>query len=390
MIMEPSTGTAGIYLHIPFCKQACHYCNFHFSTGLQRRAEMTEALIRELHLRQHELNSYEIASIYFGGGTPSLLPESDFERLFTTLFELFTVQPGAEITLEANPDDLTDQQLAAFRRLPINRLSIGIQSFSEADLQFMNRAHSAREALHCIDRARRFDFEALTIDLIYGTPTMDDRQWAENIRLATSFEVPHLSCYALTVEPRTALHHFVRTGKQPDVDDGQTAQQFLYLMEALAEAGYEHYEISNFARSGTYSRHNTNYWFGQPYLGIGPSAHSFDGNQRRRWNVANNSAYLNALNGPTSLTSWFDTEILSPADRYNEYVMTRLRTTWGCHLPDIRAIGSCFERHFLQEVNQYSDTGHIQQQGQTFCLNKSGKLLADRISSDLFYVDSTT
>lgn len=378
--------SAGLYLHIPFCKQACHYCNFHFSTSLRLRDELTNALVLELQQRQEELANYTLGSIYLGGGTPSLLSEAQLNQIFQTIYRLFRVSDEAEITLEANPDDLSDDQLAAFRRLPINRLSIGIQSFSEADLRFMNRAHDAREAHEAVDRARAYNFDALTIDLMYGTQTMSDDQWAKNIQLAIELEVPHLSCYALTVEPQTALQHFVKTGKEKAVDEEQASRQFLYLIDTLVSCGYEHYEINSFAKAQRYSVHNTNYWTGKPYVGIGPSAHSFDGQRTRRWNVAHNPNYLKGVVGTAPLSTWYETEILAVHDQYNEYVMTRLRTKWGCSLTDIAAFGTSYVDHFLANISQYSDKLLAQSNKETFCLNKHGMLLADRIASDLFYL----
>ena len=289
---------AGIYFHIPFCKQACHYCNFHFSTSLRYKEEMVQAMLRELEARRLYLPDEPLDSIYFGGGTPSLLSEGELMAFFEAVNRYFRLSPKAEITLEANPDDLKPETLAALGRSPVNRLSIGIQSFAEEDLRFFNRAHDAHEARRCLDNARAAGFGDLTIDLIYGAPTTSHAQWAENLEIAFSYQIPHLSCYALTVEPRTALDHFIKKGKAPAVDEEQAARQFGYLVEATQAAGYEQYEISNFALPGRYAVHNSNYWTGAPYLGIGPSAHSFDG-ESRQWNVANNAKYLKAVgSGP--------------------------------------------------------------------------------------------
>lgn len=377
----------GIYLHIPFCKQACHYCNFHFSTSLQQKDALLQAMLRELELRRDYLGAEPIETIYFGGGTPSLLDTDDLARLFEQMHQLFTIAPHAEVTLEANPDDLTDAKIEALRQTPVNRLSIGIQSFSDADLQFMNRAHNSAEASRCIQTALAAGFDDLSIDLIYGTPTMSDAQWVANIEAVLAHDVPHLSCYCLTVEPQTALDHFVKKGKAPAVNDAQATRQLAYLMERLKAAGYEHYEISNFAKPGRYSRHNTNYWTGEPYLGIGPSAHSFDG-RSRQWNVANNALYIRALaQENTDLTALFEKEILTPSQRYNEYVMTTLRTQWGCRLERIRAIEEAFEEHFLQEVATFLEDGTVQRNGDVFCLTQQGKFLADHIASELFWIE---
>jgi len=376
----------GIYLHIPFCKQACHYCNFHFSTSLGQKEVLLNALLRELELRRDYLGDVTIQTLYLGGGTPSLLEATELNRLFEHIYRLYRVAPDAEVTLEANPDDLTGAKIEALRQTPVNRLSIGIQSFADADLQFMNRAHNSGEAQRCIEMALKAGFHDLSLDLIYGTPGMSDQQWATNIETVLAFDVPHLSCYCLTVEPQTALDHFVKKGKARPVDDAQAARQLEYLMQRLETAGYEHYEISNFAKPGRYSRHNTNYWTGEPYLGAGPSAHSFNG-VSRQWNVANNARYIRALE-PES-PDWealFEKETLTPEQRYNEYVMTSLRTQWGCNLARIRAIDAGFEAYFLSEVAPFLEDGTVQRSGDVFFLTRKGKFVGDYVASELFFV----
>lgn len=377
----------GIYLHIPFCKQACHYCNFHFSTSLKQKPELVQAIVKELELRQDYLNGAALTSIYFGGGTPSLLSEAELNLIFEKIYSLFKVASDAEITLEANPDDLTFEKLQSLRQTPVNRLSIGIQSFAEADLQFMNRAHNASEAKICIENALQAGFENLTVDLIYGSPTTSDAQWIENIETVVNYGIPHISCYALTVEEKTALAHFVKVGKAPAVDEEQAARQFEILMQVLGNKGYEHYEISNFAKPGWYARHNSSYWFGEPYLGIGPAAHSFDGNNTRQWNVANNALYVKQLQDQTgfeNLSGLAEKEMLTPAQRYNEYVMTTLRTMWGARLDQIEAMGARFSAHFLKIVIPFIAKGWVIQKDKTFTLSQEGKLLADFIASELF------
>ncbi|MCS7036270.1 MAG: radical SAM family heme chaperone HemW, partial [Saprospiraceae bacterium] len=256
---------AGLYLHIPFCRQACHYCNFHFSTVLRLKPGLLQAMLRELELRQDYLRGEPLHSVYLGGGTPSLLETAELAALFERISALFRLEPDAEITLEANPDDLTPERLRDLRRYtPVNRLSIGIQSFFDEDLQWMNRAHDAQQALRCIPEAQAAGFDHLTIDLIYGLPEATDERWAENVRLALSFGIPHLSCYCLTVEEGTALAHFVRKGRSRPVDEERAARQFERLMDEAERHGYEHYEISNFALPDRYARHNSSYWFGQP------------------------------------------------------------------------------------------------------------------------------
>jgi oxygen-independent coproporphyrinogen-3 oxidase len=370
----------GIYLHIPFCKQACHYCNFHFSTSLQQKDAMVAAIIKELEVQKSYLAGAELTSIYFGGGTPSLLSQQDLERIFTQIYTLHQVAKNAEITLEANPDDLTSEKINQLRQTPINRLSIGIQSFADADLAFMNRAHNAGEARACIEHALAAGFENLTVDLIYGSPTTSDAQWAAN--LATVFEYPiaHLSAYCLTVEAKTALDHFVKQGKAPAVDEEQAARQFQYLIDSTREQGFEHYEISNFAKPGMYARHNSSYWLGDHYLGIGPAAHSFNG-ESRQWNIANNSKYIQLLAKNEDLTGLFEQEILTPDQRYNEYVMTSLRTIWGT---DLSKIPPQYQSYFLEKMENYLKEGQVARSEDVFRLTDEGKLLADRIAMELF------
>lgn len=371
----------GIYLHIPFCKQACYYCNFHFSTTLRQKDAMVEAILLELELQREYLGGQPLSSIYFGGGTPSLLDLKSLELIFEKIHQLHPVLPDAEITLEANPDDLTTEKLHDLRQYtPVNRLSIGIQSFADADLQWMNRAHNARHARTCLDNALAAGFQDLTIDLIYGAPTTPDAQWAENLRIAFDYDVPHLSCYCLTVEEGTALGTFVRKGQQPAVDEERAAAQFEYLIGATAAQGYEHYEISNFAKPGRYARHNSSYWRGEPYLGIGPSAHSFNG-ESRQWNIANNALFIKSLaEGKVP----YEREILTPAQRFNEYMMTALRTMWGVEATVVQAFGEPFAGHFQQAVQPFLASGVIDKTDGKYKLTQVGKLLADKVSMELF------
>lgn len=329
-------------------------------------------------------------SIYFGGGTPSLLSAGELERLFEHINAAFAVADDAEITLEANPDDLTDEYLRSLRNTPVNRLSIGIQSFADEDLQWMNRAHHAGESRRCIESALALGFDQLTCDLIYGAPVTSDEQWAANIQTLLDYGIPHLSCYCLTVEPKTALSHFVKTGKSPAVEEEKATRQFLYLMDALETAGYEQYEISNFAKNGQYAKHNTSYWLGEPYLGLGPGAHSYNG-QNRQWNLPNNPVYVKHLENPAPWESLrglvWDEEILEAADRYNEYVMTGLRTQWGCRLEQIERMGAHFAGYFRQQVQAFLHQGLVRADNDVFTLSRSGKLLADFVSAELFWVE---
>ena len=339
---------------------------------------MVDAILKEIDLQKNYLADKTIETIYFGGGTPSLLDERDLNLFFEKIHQVYSVSQNAEITLEANPDDLTLEKLQMLQTTPINRLSIGVQSFAEVDLQFMNRAHNSMEAQSCIQNAQSIGFDNLTVDLIYGSPTTSNEQWEANVQQLFDFKIPHLSCYCLTVEPGTALDHFVKKGKAQPVDEEKSAHQFETLMQMMESNGYDHYEISNFAKPDRYARHNSNYWFGKSYLGVGPSAHSFDG-KSRQWNIANNAKYLKAL-GEDNLT--FEKEILTIEQQYNEYVMTSLRTMWGCDLEKIKSWD--YEEYFLEKVKGFIQDGKMHKEDDSFILTKKGKLIADNISMELF------
>lgn len=374
---------AGIYLHIPFCKQACNYCDFHFSTSLKMKASFIDALLTEIALRKSVFEQQTINSIYFGGGTPSLLSEKDLNRIFETLFTSFRVSPMAEITLEANPDDLSPEKIKVLKNTPINRLSIGVQSFRDEDLRFMKRAHNAREALSSIKNSKQAGFTNLTIDLIYGTPGMDTSAWLENLNIAFALDIPHISCYALTVEPNTELHHQILHQKVSNVDEHQSAVQFELLTRQMKRNGYEQYEISNFCIPGAYSKHNSSYWKKNMYLGLGPSAHSFYDN-KRLWNVSNNTTYVKSL--AQNLLP-LQEEVLSLEDRYNEYVMTSLRTKWGCSIAEIENnFSSELADYFRNEIELYVSSKNVLVKKEVYYLSEKGTLLADRIASDLFKV----
>ncbi len=374
--------TAGLYLHIPFCKQACHYCNFHFSTSMRYKSEMIDAILKEIELQKDYLQNLPLQSIYFGGGTPSVLKTSEIEQLLHQIYKFHTVLPNAEITLEANPDDLTETKLQQLSQTRINRLSIGVQSFFDADLKYMNRAHNASEAINCIQTAQQFGFHNLTIDLIYGTPTMTNEQWHTNLKTIFDLNVPHISCYCLTVEPKTALEHFVKTGKSEAVDEEQAAQQFEILVEAMGNNGFDHYEISNFAKPDFYAIHNSNYWKGKNYLGVGPSAHSFNG-VTRQWNIAHNQLYINSLSNEKLN---FELETLSNEDQFNEYIMTGLRTKWGVHLDKIATWGTIVSQHFLEKSQPFLQNETMVQTADGFALTSKGRFLSDGIISELFLV----
>jgi oxygen-independent coproporphyrinogen-3 oxidase len=369
---------AGVYIHIPFCKQACTYCNFHFATSLRRKNELVAALLGEMELRKHYLDKESVETIYFGGGTPSLLDTHDLELLVKKVYSTYTVTPAAEITIETNPDDVTEPRVTEWKAAGVNRLSIGVQSFFEEDLRWMNRAHSAQEAVRCVELAIKH-FDHITIDLIYGIPSLTNEKWKSNVNRSIALGVPHLSCYALTVEPKTPLDKMIRTHQTPNINPDDQLEQFLLLMEWMNDAGYEHYEISNFARPGFRSRHNSSYWQGKKYIGIGPSAHSFD-NISRQWNVSNNHIYIDTIqkgNVP------YEKEILTPVQKLNEYIMTSLRTIEGLdlnRLPDATLIHELevASRKFVQRGLMVQDNKHLR-------LTQKGKLVADGIAADLFF-----
>ncbi|OYU81043.1 MAG: coproporphyrinogen III oxidase [Flavobacterium sp. BFFFF1] len=374
---------SGIYIHIPFCKQACHYCDFHFSTSMKNKEAMVLALAKEIGMRKNEFGNEFVETIYFGGGTPSILPIDDIQLLIDMVYENFDVADNPEITLEANPDDLSDERIRELANSPINRLSIGIQSFFEEDLKMMNRAHNSREAKHCLEEARKY-FDNISIDLIYGIPGMSNEKWKQNIATALSFGVPHISSYALTVEPKTALKKLIETGKIAAPKDETAQEHFVILTEMLAKNGFVHYELSNFGKQNYFSRNNTAYWLGKKYLGIGPSAHSYDG-VSRSWNVANNSLYLKSI-GEDKIPN--ETEVLSVNDRYNEYVMTGLRTIWGVSLAKVQDdFGGIFSNHLAAESAKYIREGFLKIEHNTLKITHKGKFLTDGIASDLFLVN---
>lgn len=344
---------------------------------------MIAALKQELQLQQHYLEDQVIHTVYWGGGTPSMLSASELMQVWDGIEKHFPNQDLQEVTFEVNPDNLSPAYLKELARTPVNRLSIGIQSFREEDLRYMNRAHNTQEADYAVKAAQDAGFENISIDLIYGTPTLNDQQWKDNISHALALKVPHISSYALTVEPRTALAHAIEKGKSAAPDNERAAAQFEILMETLAAGGYDHYEISNFALPGKYAVHNTNYWRGDHYLGLGPSAHSFNG-RSRQWNIANNPVYLKSI--LTGKQVPFEAEQLSFEDRLNEYLMTSLRTMWGTDLALLeQTFGSDVAAGILEQSAEYLDKGWMELQDRKLILTRSGKLLADRIASELFY-----
>jgi len=368
---------AGIYIHIPFCKQACHYCNFYFSTSLGNKDKFIQALLNEIELSASYLEGDKIETIYFGGGTPSQLSVDELRTITEKLYRHFDWSAVKEFTIETNPDDLKDKKIIReFGTLGINRFSIGIQSFFDEDLKYMNRAHNSDEGLASIKRVQDAGFDNITIDLIYGTPTLNDDKWKQNLDLAFLLKVPHISSYALTVESKTSLESRIKKGQSKPIDEEQCARQFKILMSEMYKNGFEQYEISNFAKNGKYAVHNSNYWFGKKYLGLGPSAHSFNGSSRR-WNVSNNVNYINSLNEGKIL---FEEEVLTETQKVNEKIMTSLRTQWGLKIAEC---GTLYAEQVKESLKQISPNHYIYESG-TLKLTDEGKLFADSIAATLF------
>lgn len=373
---------SGIYIHIPFCKKACTYCDFHFSTTFEKyRTQLIDAICIEIKTRQTYVPSKHINTIYFGGGTPSLLNNKELSKILNQIHSVFTVNSSAEITLEANPDDINEQKLNVWQSHGINRLSIGVQSFRESDLRWMNRAHKLEDAHNALRPAKHKGFE-LSLDLMYGLPNLSKSEWIKNIESALDYHPEHISAYCLTVEENTALYKQVKTGKVALSTNEEEAEQFSILQHTLIKYGYEHYEISNFAKNQKYAKHNSNYWLGQPYLGVGPSAHSYNVNSRS-WNIKNNSRYIQKINNNESVT---ETEVLSQTDIFNESLLIGLRTKWGVNLTQLQeelVIRSEFQaqlNNILGENKAYISENHL-------ILTNEGKAYADAIAAQLFIVD---
>jgi oxygen-independent coproporphyrinogen III oxidase len=381
---------SGIYIHIPFCKQACHYCDFHFSTNMKKKEEMVLALAKEIEMRSKTSNfqlptsSPEIIeTIYFGGGTPSILSVEDLRFLIDSVYKNYKVVENPEITVEANPDDLTENQIIELSKNKVNRLSIGIQSFFEDDLKLMNRAHNSEEAKKCLETATQY-FDNISIDLIYGIPEMSNEKWLQNIEMALSFGVPHISSYALTVEPKTALHSFIQKGIIPQPDDEVAQEHFQILVDKLSENGFIHYELSNFGKENYFSKNNSSYWLGKKYIGIGPSAHSYDG-KNRGWNVSNNSLYIKSIQ-ENKLP--IEMETLTKTDRYNEYIMTGLRTIWGVSFDRIEEeFGKTYLDYLNQQAAKFIEDHLLFVDDNILRTTKKGKFLSDGIASDLFLLN---
>lgn len=373
-----------IYLHIPFCKQKCSYCNFHFSTSFSLKDEMLSAIKKEIQLRHNELENKTLKSLYFGGGTPSVLSVDEIKSLLDEIQKYFSFDNNIEITLESNPDDLNKNFLKELSQTEINRLSIGTQSFFDEDLKLMNRAHNASEAESSIKRAQDFGLVNISIDLIYGSPTSNFEIWKDNLNKTIELKVPHVSSYALTVEPKTALEKWIENGKVSSPEEAEQNQEFYYMKDFLKDNGFDHYEISNFGKPGFHSKHNSAYWKSEPYLGIGPSAHSYNGSFERSWNIANNPIYIKNLNQNILP---IEKEILTEKDRFNEMIMIGLRTIWGVDLNRINQNFSSEVIDYLnQEIKSKIESGILKIENNYLKIPEKHWFLADGIASDLFIV----
>ena len=374
---------AGIYIHIPFCRKACHYCNFHFSTSLGKAEAVVNSIIKEIGIRSSEMKE-EVQTIYFGGGTPSILATATIENMLDAIKTNYSVSSNPEITLEANPDDITAEKTMAWKQMGINRFSIGVQSFADENLRWMNRAHDASQSIQCIQTIRDVGFENFSIDLIYGTPGQTQEGWIKDLEKAIELKIPHLSCYALTVEEGTALHHLIGSGKKEKISADEQAERFEALVQLSSLAGYSHYEISNLALPGKESRHNSAYWEGKPYLGFGPSAHSFSGT-KRSWNIADNLKYIQAIDAgiPPS-----EEETLRETDQLNEYIMTSLRSIKGMQKETIKTRWGMEKLQIIsREIEPFIDAGKIIATENAWILSGEGRFFADGIASALFFLE---
>ena len=374
---------AGIYIHIPFCRKRCHYCDFFKSTDLSQKARLLAGLKKELECRASELVSEEINTIYLGGGTPSVLLIEELEDLLETVRLNFEVSPEAEITMEANPDDLSEVMLSELRQIGFNRLSIGIQSFSDSDLKRMNRRHDSLQAVQSVKLAKKAGFSNISIDLIYGLPNQNMEDWERNIRQAIELDVPHISAYNLMYHQGTVFYDQLKKGILKELPDELSLQQFQLLIRLLKDAGFEHYETSNFCKPGLYSKHNSSYWKSKKYLGIGPSAHSFDLNSRR-WNVSSISEYLSGIENNEPYSEF---EILTEQDRYNDYIITGLRTSWGISAELIKTeFSASYFDHFQKSKEKYLQSGHLVCTPESVTLSPDGLFISDKIMEDFMVV----
>ena len=376
---------AGLYIHIPFCRQQCYYCDFHFTVSFRQKDKVLAAIKEEIRQRADEAKAFSFQSVYFGGGTPSILTPDEFQDFFSLLYNCYTIDPLAEITLEANPDDIKKDFLLSLKNsTPVNRLSIGIQSFYDRDLQLMNRLHTASDAKNCIENVKSAGFDNFNIDLIYGIPGSSGNDLWENLKMLEAYKIPHLSAYHLTIEPRTVFAYYRKKGKMNEITEDESLAQFETLIEFTALTGYEHYEISNFAKPGYFSKHNLGYWTQKPYIGFGPSAHSFDG-KKRRWNIANNTRYMQSVEqGKSDYFEWEDTD---EEKAYNEYILTSLRTMWGIDLEYLgKRFGNDLLQYCLHEAREFLQSGKLVKEDNKLRLSHGGKLITDYVITELMKV----
>ncbi|MDA0758412.1 MAG: radical SAM family heme chaperone HemW [Bacteroidetes bacterium] len=373
---------AGIYIHIPYCKQACHYCNFHFSTSFKNKESVIESMLKEIQIKSIGYNEL-IETIYFGGGTPSFLEISEINKLIKTVFKNFKISLNPEITLEANPEDLNELKLKELSDSLVNRLSIGVQSFIDKDLKLMNRSHSSIDSKKCIENAIKY-FDNISIDLIYGMPDSDLKSWEYNLDLALSWDLNHISAYALTVEPNTALYKYVTKEIIKPLEEELVFEQYNFMFNKMSNKQYVNYELSSFAKLGYFSKNNTAYWLRKKYIGIGPSAHSFDGTSRS-WNVSNNSLYIKAIK---ENQMFLEKENLSEIDQYNEYIMTGLRTIWGVSLNYLKEnFGINYRNHFKNNSQKFINSNHLILNEGIVKTTIKGKFLSDGIAAELFLIN---
>jgi oxygen-independent coproporphyrinogen-3 oxidase len=373
---------AGIYIHIPFCRQACSYCNFHFSVSLKNKEVLIKALVKEIEIENNFIKDEHIETIYFGGGTPSLLNEYELELIIKSLRKKYAINTDAEITLEANPDDVNKTTLKIWKENGINRLSVGLQSFNEEELKWMNRAHNAGQSLKCLEDIHQAGFKNFSVDLIYGSPLQTNDDLKKNIEIIARSKVPHISCYALTVEPDTLLNKNINAKKTAGVSSEKQAEQFFLLLQMMKDEGYEQYEISSFCKPGYRSKHNSSYWQGKPYCGFGPSAHSFNGFDKRRWNISNNSLYIQSLEKNIIP---YEEETLTAVQRFNEYIMTTLRTSEGININHvINQFGEENKKQLITAAQKFIVSGRLIIQAENLQLTNEGKFFADGIAGDLF------
>ena len=373
---------AGVYIHIPFCRQACTYCNFHFSVSLKNKEGIVAAIVKEITIKDDFISDEKVETVYIGGGTPSLLSPADLKFIFQTLGKSFVIAQDAEITLEANPDDINPRILNEWQHLGINRLSVGLQSFNEAELKWMNRAHNAAQSIQCLQDISDAGFTNYSVDLIYGSPMQSNDDVKRNFEIIAQKNVPHISCYALTAEPGTALNNSIENKTCVPLDTDKQSEQFYLLLDMMAAEEYEQYEISNFAKEGFRSCHNSSYWQGKAYYGFGPAAHSFNGHDRRRWNISNNSLYLQSVEKNIIP---YEEEILTDVQRLNEYVMTSLRTAEGLNINNVRFnFGEANAKRIAGGAEKFIKRGKVLFTGSSLILTEEGKFFADGIAADLF------